>query len=142
MPLVRHLVQVALVGLASLAICAVAAAYTVSAFDSSFQPLSAVGLTASGNATLIASLVLGAPVVMLYGVPVFVTLARRGKASWLNVLGAAVLPVAFVVVVQPPLALFVVAFALPVAVAVRKLAWVGPRLRSSRLPSTAAELKR
>ena len=63
---------------------------------------------------------------MLYGVPVFVALARRGKASWLNVLGAAAFPAAIVAAILPPLALFVIGFSVPVAAAVRKLAWAGP----------------
>jgi len=122
MTLIRHLMQVALIATASLVICALALAYGVSLFDSQFQPVSAFGLTASGNLLLTWSLVIGAPVVLLYGVPVFVALARRGKATWLNVLGAAALPAAIAAAILPPLALFVIGFSVPIAATVRKLA--------------------
>ncbi len=117
----RYTLQVTIIALAALVGCAVILAYIVSVGDS-YQPHSSIGLTASGLAGFFGSLFIGTPFVLLYGVPVFVVLSRCEKASWRNVLVAAIIPAAIVALFSPPLAVLVFGFSMPVAVLVRWLA--------------------
>jgi hypothetical protein len=106
------------VGLCTLTVCSLILGYGISFLDAQYQPLNAVGLTASGFAMAFFSFIVGAAVVAVYGIPIYAALFKRGKATWLNILAAASLPcivAALLTTWKGSVILF--CFAVPIAVA-------------------------
>ena len=113
-------------GLATLALCSLALGYLTSYFDGRFQPLNAFGLSTSGVLMAFWSFAFGLPVVALYGVPIYLVLAKRAKATWANVLVAASLPCLLLGLWSWQSGLLLVGFALSVAAVIRVVHGAGP----------------
>jgi hypothetical protein len=126
MALQRTLMSLIGVGLATLVVCSIVLGYAASYFDSQLQPLNVIGLTASGVLMSFWSFVFGLPVVALYGVPVYSVLAKRGRATWLNILGAAALPCLAMAVFAWQAGALLAGFALPIATVMRAFHGAGP----------------
>ena len=122
----RSLLSLIGVGVVVLAACSLALGYATSYFDSEFQPLNALGLTASGVLMASMSFVFGLPVVVLYGVPIYVALASSGKGSWLSILSAATLPCLVAAVFAWQAGVLIAAFALPIAATMWATHGAGP----------------
>ena len=122
----RSLLSLIGVGVVALAACSLALGYATSYFDSEFQPLNALGLTASGVIMASMSFVSGLPVVVLYGVPIYVALARSGKGSWLSILSAATLPCLVAAVFAWQAGVLIAVFALPIAATMWATHGAGP----------------
>ena len=114
------------VGLAALAGCSIVLGYATSYFDSQFQPLNAIGLTASGILLSFWSFVFGLPVVALYGVPIYLFLAKKGRATWYNLFAAAALPCLVMAIFAWKFGAILSGFALPIAAVMRAYHGAGP----------------
>ena len=122
----RTLMSLIGAGIAPLAVCSMLLGYSTSFFDAQFQPLNSIGLTASGVLMSFWSFVFGLPVVALYGVPVYLSLAKKGRATWVNILAAAALPCLALGTFAWQAALLLAAFALPIATVMRAIHGAGP----------------
>ena len=122
----RHLTKSMRVALLAHIGCSAIFAYVISLFDSSYQPVNFLGFTASGAATAFYALVLGAPVVAAYGVPIFALLSAHGRARWPYVLIAGAAPGLLIAVFYWQFGFIVAAFGLVIAAIVRWVCGPGP----------------
>ncbi len=122
----RSLLHLIGAGLAALAACSIVLGYSTSYFDAQFQPLNAIGWTASGILMAFWSFVFGLPVVALYGVPVYSFLAKRGWANWVNIFVAAALPCLVLAAFAWQAGALLAAFALPIGAVMRLVYGAGP----------------
>ena len=83
-----------------------------------YEVRDAFGLTASGLFFALSSFIVGVALLVVYGIPVYLLLLKRGKATLLNVLAAASIPpfsAALLTTWEGSILLF--CFALPIAFA-------------------------
>ena len=106
------------IGLCTLTACSLLLGYGASFLDAQYQPLNAVGLTASGLVMAFFSFLVGAAVLFAYGIPIYIVLFKKGKATWLNVLAAASIPcIAAALMTTWKGSVILFCFAVPIAVA-------------------------
>jgi hypothetical protein len=122
----RLLTKALLVGLLALLVGSLALGYVESFFDSAYQPLNWMGLTASGVVTVIGALYIGGAVVALYGAPAFTALAVRGRATWPYVLLLGAAPGLAGFFYHWAAGLLLLAFGVPIAAVVRRVCGPGP----------------
>ena len=121
-----RLVKAITAGLIGLVACAALLAYTISYFDSTYQPINSFGLTASGLVTLSFSVIVGLPFIVLFGAPAYTLLVRYNRAKWPYVLLLGALPGLIALPFNWGLGLFFMAFGIPISAFVRLVCGVGP----------------
>ncbi len=121
-----QLVKAIASGLIALIACAVLLAYTISYFDSTYQPINSFGLTASGLVTLSFSVIAGTPFIVFFGAPAFTLLVRYNRAKWLYVLLLGALPGLIALPFNWGLGLVFIAFGIPISAFVRLVCGAGP----------------
>ena len=116
--------------LALLAFTALSAAYA--AIDSATSPNAVFGPGASAWLVFAYTLILRLPVVLIYGVPVYIFLAHHSYLSWPRLLLAAVLPAIFVLPFDRGAGIMFVVGGLFIAIATHTLVRARPlTMRSS-----------
>jgi hypothetical protein len=124
------------IGFVALWVCSLVFAYFISC-EEQFQVKNIIGITASGQAAFLGSIIIGTLAVVLYGMPAFFVVSKYGASKWRFVLLSSLVPSALALFYHWKISVFLALFAVPIASAMRLFTGVSPNKALKPLVSLA-----